>query len=482
MSRVDRVAPAWRPLLVLATVFAAVLIAVSARYGYHRDELYFIAIGAHPAFGYVDQPPLVPLLAHAMDAVGGHSLVVLRLPSALAAAVVVVLTGLIARELGAPRAGQVFAATCMAVSGVLLAIAHLMSTTTYDVLCWTVLSWLIIRALRDGGPIWLAVGAAAGVALEIKTLPVFFLFALLVGVLAAGPRRALLSPWVAGAAVIAAAMWAPNLVWQARHDWPQLHLARSIANGSSGTSQPRWAIVPTVFLIAGPPLAPIWVAGVVRVFRDAAWRFLGVALAVLVAIFLITDGKAYYAAGMFPVLFAAAAEPVLRWARATRGRGRTVGALVALALVTNAIVVLPLVPASALHDTPIVAMNYDAGETVGWPRFADTVADVARRDRAPVLAGNYGEAGAVLRYRPDVAGVYGVQNSMWDLGRPHGDRVVAVGFPEKDLRGWFTTVTRQATVDNGLDVDNDEQGRHVYLCTGPRMPWPRLWPAMRRLS
>jgi 4-amino-4-deoxy-L-arabinose transferase-like glycosyltransferase len=470
-----------RPVIVVAAVFAVLEIALSTRYGYHRDELYFIAIGGHLAFGYVDQPPLIPMLAHGLDVVGGHSLLVLRLPSALAGAAVIVLTGMLARELGAGRAGQVLAAISMAVSGVLLAIGHLMSTTTFDVLCWTALSWLVIRALRTGGPTWLAVGAVAGVALEIKTLPAFFLFALLVGVLVAGPRRALADRWLAAGAIFAALLWLPNLVWQASHGWPQLTLARAIANGSSGTSQPRWALLPTLLLIAGPPLLPVWLAGLARLVREAAWRFLGVAFGVLVVIFLVTDGKPYYLAGMYPVVFAAGAEPALRWA-SNRARRRLLGAALAVSALTNGIVVLPVVPARYLHDTPIVAMNYDAGETVGWPRFADAVAAVARAAHAPVVTANYGEAGALLRYRPDAGPVYGTQNSMWALGRPSATTIVAVGYRAATLRRWFASVAERARIDNGLGVDNDEQGRPVYVCSGPQEPWPVIWRQMKHYS
>ena len=145
--------------------------------------------GANSAFGYVDQPPLTPLVARAADGLFGGSLVGLRLPSALAAGLVVLVTGLIAREFGGGRAAQVLAAACMAVSAVLLAVGHLLSTTTFDLLAWTVLSWLLVRALRDGGPSWLVAGAVAGVGLQNKLLPAFLLAAVLVGVLLGARAR-----------------------------------------------------------------------------------------------------------------------------------------------------------------------------------------------------------------------------------------------------------------------------------------------------
>src|SRR4051794_27230247 len=190
-----RPAVAWRPLVPIGAAVAAVLLAFAGGYGYHRDELYFLRAGREPALGYADQPPLTPLIARAMDTLAPGSLVALRVPSALAAAAVVLLTGLTAREFAGGRAAQLLAAACAAVSAIVLALGHLLSTSTMDLLAWTALSWLVVRALRDGGPVWLAVGATAGVALENKTLPAFLLAAVLIGVLALGPRTALRSRW-----------------------------------------------------------------------------------------------------------------------------------------------------------------------------------------------------------------------------------------------------------------------------------------------
>ncbi len=225
-----------RGLTVVAGVVLVVLVSLSGRYGYHRDELYFLMIGAHPAWGYADQPPLVPLLAHAMDSVSGGSLVMLRLPPALATAGTVAVTGLISRELGGNKPSQLIAAICMAVSSVGLAAGHLAGTTAFDLFGWTLVSWLLVRAIRDGGRAWLLVGLAAGVALEVKTLIAFLLLGVTVGLLAAGPRSVFRSRWPYLAASVAFALWLPNLLWQATNGWPQLELSRAIASGSSGTS------------------------------------------------------------------------------------------------------------------------------------------------------------------------------------------------------------------------------------------------------
>jgi 4-amino-4-deoxy-L-arabinose transferase-like glycosyltransferase len=485
-----RPAVAWAPLSALSAAVALLLLLFAGRYGYHRDELYFLQAGRHPAFGYVDQPPLTPLLAHAIDRLFPGSLIALRVPSALSAGLVVLLTGLTAREFGARRSGQLLAAACLAVGAFPLGVGHLLSTTTFDVLGWTALSWLLVRALRDGGRVWLAAGAVAGLALENKTSPAFLLGALLLGVLISGPRGVFRSPWPWAGAAIALLLWAPNLVWQATHHWPQLRLSASIAAGNSGSSQPRALFIPLQFLLISPPLTPIWIAGLWRLARDRSlvlWRSLPLAYGILVVIFLATGGKPYYLCGMYPALFAAGAEPTLRWAG--RVRRRLLAAVVVVSAAVSAVVALPVIPARVLHDTPVLAMNYDAGEQVGWQRFAAVLA--AQYDRLPpgprahavVLGGNYGEVGAMLRYRPGVPS-YGGHNSMWDLGPPPAATtgVVAVGYPESDLRAWFRRVSRVATFENGVALDNDEQDDPVWLCTGPVTPWSALWPKMRRLG
>ncbi len=478
-----------RGLIGISAVYFAVLAIASDGYGYHRDELYFLAIGGHPAFGYVDQPPLVPLLAHAMDAMSGHSLVALRLPAALAGALVVFVTGLIAREFGGERAAQCLAAATMAAASVLAATAHVASTAIFDLLGWTVLSWLVVKALRDDGRVWLLVGLVAGIDLEIKTLPVFVLFALLVGVLAVGPREVLTSRWLWAGTAVAVALWAPNIAWQATHDWPQFKLSSSIAGGNSTSSQPRPLFVPFQFLLVSPLLFPVWVAGLWRLWRDralATWRCFAVAYPVLAVIFIAAGGKPYYLCGMYPALLAAGAEPTLRWAR-SRARRLALGAAVGLSMIVTAVLMLPIVPVAHLHQTPIVAANPDTGETVGWPRFAATIGRAydalpgPQRAHAIVLGENYGEAGAVLRFRPDVP-AYSPHNSMWTLGPPPDDTstVVAVGYGANDLRAYFTSVRRVGRIDNGVDLDNDEQDNPVWVCTGPKQPWPQIWDELKR--
>jgi hypothetical protein len=482
----------------VAAGVAAVLIGVSGRYGYHRDELYFLAAGHHLAWGYPDQPPLVPFLARLMSELSAGSVMVLRLPSAFAAAGIVVLTGLLARELGAKREGQLLAAISMAVASLLLGAGHLLSTTTYDLLAWATLLWLVARILRTGDHrLWVAVGLVAGVGLLDSDLVAFLIGALAVAILLAGPRRMLASPWVWVGGILAAALWTPYLIWQAGHGWPQLAVGRAIAAGSSGTSEPRALFVPLQVGLVSPYLAPVWIAGLVRILRDNAIRWcrpIGWAYVILAAVFLVTGGKPYYLGGMFPVLLAAGAQPSIDWMNRARRRLRraVLAGAIALSAVGSVLITLPVIPVESLHRTPIVSFNYDTGETLAWPTYVRELAGAysrlppGERSGAVILTSNYGEAGAVDRFGP-ASGLppsFSGHNGYWDWGPPPPSTrtVLAVGFRRSFLERFFGDVRLETRLDNHLEVDTQEQNAPVWLCTERRSNWPTLWPRLRSLG
>ncbi len=473
---------------ITAVATGVLLLALSGRYGYHRDELYFIACGRHLAWGYPDQPPLVPFLARLMTSGDPTSLVVLRLPSDFAVAGTVYLTGRIARELGAAPAGQTLAAATMAISNITLGSGHLLSTTTFDLTAWAALFWLILRIWRTGQDrLWLIAGLVAGVGLLDSDLVGVLAAALAIGILIAGPRRQLRSPWLWGGVAIAAALWSPYLVWQAQHSWPQLTIARSIANGGSGTSAPRWQIPLQQLVLASVPLVPIWIAGLIRLLRagELRWaRAFGHVWWLLLIVFVATGGKPYYLAGTFPLLLGAGAQPAIEWGRQHRWAPRSWAILLGITAIIDALVTLPVLPVGVVHDTPIVGLNYDAGETIGWPAFVAEIDSVyaAQPSGTIVLASNYGEAGAMQRYgaMPDDR-VFAVQNAYWLWGPPPDGitRVIAVGFGRSQLTPYFSSVRLETRLDNHQQVPDDEQGRLVWFCSGVRQPWQVIWPKLR---
>jgi 4-amino-4-deoxy-L-arabinose transferase-like glycosyltransferase len=484
---------AWRPVLVVAGAVAALLLATSWRYGFHRDELYFLVAGQHPDWGYPDQPPLTPVLARLMDLAGGGSIVVVRLPSALAAGATVALAAMIAREMGGGRRAQLIAAACTGVSGTTLVTGHFVSTTTYDVLFSAALTWLLARSVRTRQN-WLLLpaGLALGLGLLNKSLIGVLGAALLVSIAVAGPRRLLRSGWLWAAAAVVAVCAAPYLVWQGLNGWPQLDMAGTIAGGDAEGG--RLGFLPFQLLLVSPVLVPVWVAGLVRLLRSGParpFRFLGLAYLLLTAVYLLAGGKAYYLAGMYPALLAAGAIATDGWLRDLPGRIRLLGAALALSLLVGAVVGLAVLPARAL--SPVLAVNPDAGEQVAWPRYVDQIAAVwnrlpsSQRATGVVLTQNYGEAGAIDRYGPSrgLPAAYSGHNGFADWAQPFGQAgpVVVVGYADDSRRGQlFGACQRRATLDNGLGLDTEEQGVPVWVCGQPPRPWAQTWEDVRHLG
>jgi hypothetical protein len=279
---------------------------------------------------------------------------------------------------------------------------------------------------------------------------------------------------------VAALVVAPYLVWQGRHGWPQLDVARSIAAGGSGSSVSRPLFLPMQVLQVGPPLLVLWLPGLVRLLRDARLRCLGVAFVLLQVVFLATGGKPYYLGGFYPLLLAAGAQPFLDWAR------RPVRAAAVL-LVLSAPVVLFTLPVLPLRHAGVsVAVNPDAGETIGWPGFVRQVAAAYGSMPAgtAVLTENYGEAGAIDRYGPawGLPAARSGHNGYGLWGPPPAQvPALALGLPEPVLRRTCRDLKQVGAAASPYDVGNDENGTRLYACT-PKAPWVSLWPDLRHLG
>lgn len=492
MSRPSLPAFAAVPVACVSIVTAAVLTALSGRYGFHRDELYFLRAAEHPAWGYVDQPPLTPMIARLSTAVFGDSPAGLRVASTVAAVATVVLVAFVAREFGAGRRGQLIAACCAAVSGMVLVVGHMVSTATFDLLAWIVVGWLMLRLLRTGdGRWWLLIGAVAGLAILNKYLVALLFLALLAGLAAVGPRSVLRSRWLVAGVLLALVVAGPNLWWQASHGWPQLTVASGIS-ADDGTEN-RVMFVPLQLLQLSPFLVPVWVAGLVRLWRHPGLRWarsIAVAYPVLCVLVLLLGGKPYYALPLLMVVMAAGADAVATWS--SRGGGPRpwlVGSVLAAAAATSAVVTLPLLPASAL-EVPN-AINREQGEQVGWPALVEAAAQgwaqipAEERATAVIFTQNYGQAGAIDRYGEayGLPKAYSGHMSYADWGPPPAGADGPVLLVRQDgdagFERPFTGCRQVARVDNGLGVDNEEQHAAVVLCSGTTETWSELWPRLR---
>ena len=494
------------PVLACAAATFLVLLAVAGRYGYHRDELYFLEASKHLAWGYVDQPPLSVALAGLARALFGESLVGLRVFPAFADGGVVVLTALVTRELGGGRFPQTLAALAVGLSPFLIA-GHLAGPTIYDILAWVGVSLLVLRIIRTGRTrLWLAVGVVGGAALLNKETIAFLIVALVLGFLANRQGRVLLNPWLAGGVALALAIWSPTLVWQSQHGWAMLEMSRNLQQEHSGLG---YALKFPVILILLPGwwIAPVWIAGLVAFLREERFRpygAFGLAYLVLAVLLLVLiPDRPYYIAGLIPILVAAGsvvAERVVggvrrflserRPGRRLVWRSRT-GALIWVTAmgVLGLPLALPILPASALATIPLQQINYNLGEEIGWPHMVRQIASVyrslppAERATAVILTSNYGEAGAVDRYGPALGlpHAFSGHNSFWWWGPPPEPRgtTIAVGFDRGSLRPYFRHVEVAGRLHNGFGVDDDEEGQPIWLCTAMRRRWPEIWPAFK---
>jgi hypothetical protein len=323
----------------------------------------------------------------------------------------------------------------------------------------------------------------------------FLAVGLLVGIVA-GPERRLLGTWWFAAGVgVTLLLWAPNLWWQSQHDWAQIEMLTVIHEGSSGVGETlSW--IPQQFGIMGYLAAPLWIAGLLRVLRspDARpYRALGIAYVVLaVALAIVAGDKPYYVAPLYLPLTAAGAVPFERWwvRNAHRARRVVVPIVLGLLTVVGYPIVLPILPASTLADVPLQDIDYDLGEQIGWPTFVSQIEDAwstiptEERGTTLVLTGNYGEAGAIERYGTTLPTPYSGHVTWWWWRTPPRDTttVLAVGFSEPYLRRFFDDLQVVGRLDNGLDVDTEEQGHLLIVARGPNQPLPQMWPELRHYT
>jgi Dolichyl-phosphate-mannose-protein mannosyltransferase len=486
-----------RRVIAVGGLVFAVLMALSTRYGFHRDELYFLDCARHLQLGYVDQPVLTPLLARVSLSLFGMSLAGLRVWSALAAGATVVVGGLTAREFGAGRRAQLLAATGVATMPVVLAGDHVLGPTGLDLLAWSALALVAARIGRTGDcRWWLAGGLVLGLGVANKHSVALFAVALVAGTLLSGGRRLVVNRWFLGGAAIAVAFALPDLWWQARHQWATIAMTGALNAEHGGLGNIVTWVVGQVGLVT-LALVWVWVAGLRFLWRSGRppWRALAWAYGLLFVLFGVTAGaRTYYLAAAYVYLLAAGAVAVDGWlqVRPRRPRRLAVGTALSTALVLP--LTLPLLPAADIAWT--YQSSPTLGETVGWPELVRTV-DTAwvslpppQRASAVIFTADYSEAAAIneLGRGSGLPTAVSGHNSdwWWGPGNPRATTVLAVAPGPLDVTGYaaylaefFTSVRQVATLSNPDAVHNQEWGGQVYLCTGPRHPWAQLWPQLR---
>lgn len=480
---------AWWPVLSAAAALAVVLVATANRYGFHRDELYFRMLD--PAWGYVDQPPLIPLLANLMTDLVADEPWALRLPAVLTVVASTLVAAAITRELGGGALAQGLCAWTFAFASFPLVAGHVLVTTSTDLLAWMLASWFAMRALlRDDSRWWIAVGLVVGLATYGRLLIPWWVLGLLVGLLLVGPRRVLRTRgfWVGG--LVAAIVCLPNLVYQVANDFPQLEMGAALADNNA--DEVRVVMWPFLFIL----FPAIWVVGIVALLRRPEWRVLRafvVAFAVVLVLTYVGGAQFYYPAGLVAVLFAAGWVPAAAWlARSSVLVRAAIGLLFAVYTAVSVAVSLPVIPVSALSSTPFPDMNTTIGDQIGWATYVRQVADVweavpsQERENAVIFTSNYGEAGAIDRYGPSLGlpAPYSGQNALHEQSRPPDDTetVVVVGGQYAQVRMLFEECAVAGRLANGTDVDNEEEGLPIGVCRGPTRPWSTLWDDLQHFD
>jgi 4-amino-4-deoxy-L-arabinose transferase-like glycosyltransferase len=494
-----------RIALALAGLTLAVHMAFANRYDLFRDELYFIVCGQHPAFGYADQPPLVPLVAAAGYALGAQTWLV-RFPSALAAAALVWLAIAFARLLGGRNGAAWLAGIVAAVAPILLGLTATLNTTSFEPLAWTAVAYALARAaILDDRRALIAAGFIAGLALEAKYALPLWLAALGVGLLATKERRILAyrELWVGLA--IAVAIAAPSIVWQAAHGWPFVTLIGN-AGLKDAAVRPLAYMLNQIFIV-NPLAAPLWIAGLIAPFAVAelrAARFLPIAYVLAAAATIAGGGKDYYLAPAYPALFAIGAVALERAVR--NGVIRTVyaAAIVALSAVI-APLALPILPPAAvvayeraLHLAPQQQERGDAAtvlpstfaDMLGWHDFVREVAaaydtiPLADRPATSILVDNYGEAAAIDLYGPSFALPPALsghnQYGLWGTRGQTPRNILRVQNNPEQLRPYCAQM-RVITTTSSTYARAFENGKSIAYCRGIHPSLAQLWPDLKFL-
>lgn len=496
-------------LLGLVAVKLAIHLPLIGRYGYFRDELYFLDCGRHPAWGYVDLAPLIAWVARVVLELGG-SLWLLRLVSAVAGAALVALTVVLARQLGGGRTAQALAGISVIASPILLAFSSLFSMNVFEPLVWTGCALIVVRIIRTGDSRWwLLFGALAGVGLMNKHSTLFFGFATAAAVVLTPLRRELGQRWIWLGAGLAMLIFAPNLLWQAANGFPTLEDLRNVRETGKNVQLEPLAFIGQQLLTNHPVLAPVWLAGLWTLFagRARGFRPLGWIFVVVFATLLLLKGKSYYVSPVFPLAFAAGGVAIEGWIgaiRHRRGRLAVRAAVLGVAIAAGAALAplfVPLLEPERLVSyqqwigiTPskteiahVGPLPQYFGDQFGWPELVDEVARIyyslpqTERAKACIYAGNYGEAGAVNHFGPALGlptAISGHQNHwLWGPGGCTGEVVIVLQGSEDGLAEVFESVEVAGSHHHPWGMA--EENRDIHVARGLKMPMDELWPHLK---
>ena len=477
-------------LVGIAAAVALVHVLTNGRYGFHRDELQVLSDARHLDWGFVPYPPLTPLVERVSMSVFGLSMVGLRMASVIAQAVAVVVTGLMAYELGGGRLAQATAALAIALSGLPMFEGTEFQYTTFDYLWWTLIAYFVIQLLKTENPRWwLAVGATIGIGFQTKYTMGFYLAGILGGVVLTSVRRYLLSGWFWGGMALGFLICLPNLVWQAQHGFISLHFLQHIHQRDVRQGRADGFLLQQFWLCNNAFTAPLWIGGLLGYFWNRRYRMLGWMYVIPLLLFMVGKGRGYYLGGVYPMLWAMGAVLGERWvASLSKVSRRAVEGVYFTGLVAYGLLFsLVLIPFATGGRLKAFALknNGDLREEIGWDELVKSVAGIRdalpaeQRQNVGVIVGNYGEAGALEILGP----AYGLPlpisrtNSAWlrGYGSPPATLII-VGWSEEEMQA-LSSCRLAGHNGNSLGIENEESRDHpdIYVCGPPLKPWPEFW-------
>ena len=486
---------AGRLVAVIAAVKVAFHLATATLWGFHRDEFYYLAGGRHLDWGFVDHPPITPLLYRIGETLFGDSLFGLHVIPALFGGAFVVMAAVLTREVGGGRAAQGMAMLVAAIAPVFLTTSHFISTVTFDLVAWAAATWLVMRIVRTGEVrLWPAVGGVVGLGLLNKHTMAFWVIGVGAGLLLTPQRRLLANRWLLAGGALALALFAPNLVWQAQHHWASLEFSRNLRQRLLGENMSQF--IPLQLGIMTPVGTALWFVALRRILardrnRASAWadyRWLGMAYVVLFVVMFASGGKAYYLGSIYLPLVAVGAVAIERtWNSRSR---RVLTAAIAITGALAAPLFTPMLPTSALSAVPVHKVNDDMSGMLGWHTAAREVAAVyhslpaAEQSSAVILTQTYSQASAIDYWHRELAvpNAISPHNSYWWWGyhdaRPDAT-VVAVGFSPLQLDRFFRGCSTVARMHAAHDLmDTDTIGAPIAVCHADR-PWSAIWPDLK---
>lgn len=491
----------------LASLKLLLHLLTASNYGLFVDELYFLACGQHLAWGYVDMPPLTALLAALARLLFADSVAGIHFIPALAGAGLLLLTGLLVSELGGKIYAQLLAGVAVIIAGIFLAAHSYLSMNAVEPLIWLGCAAILVRLVKTSNPrLWLWFGVVAGIGLMNKNTMLMFGAALLAGVLLTPARRFLFNRWFLLGGAIALLVFLPNLVWMFQHDFPMLELLANIRqNGRNVQLNPLQFLLDEVIFLH-PLTLPLWLGGLGWFFfhpRGRTYRFVGWAFLLTFAILLATQGRTYYLAPAFPMLLAGGSVAFEGWLSAPRMTWLRVFYLALL--IVGGIATMPLFlpvlqPEDYVQYARVLGMRQPRIENFqesplpqlfadrfGWPEMAQTVAQVYQslppedQTRAVVMAGNYGQAGAIDFYGARLGlprAISGHQNYFyWGTRGYSGEVVIALGVNEDLLRRFYGSVSYAASTDHPYAMPYENMP--VYICREPKIKLEEGWEAFK---